>query len=1091
MKKNPLTTFFKRGKGKKILLTMKLTILLLIAGLVQVSAISYSQATKLSLEMRNTQVAEVLREIETLSDFRFFYQREQVDVERMVNVNIKDMTIDQILELLFPEENIEHKIFADKLILIAPRHILAQASERSLQPRVITGTVTDQNGDPMIGVTVIVKGTTQGTITDSQGNFSMANVPEGGVLVFSFVGMKMQEIAVGNQTVVDVMMEIDAIGIEEVVAIGYGTQKRSDITGSVASIGRDRLDMAPNLTVGQVIQGAASGIIMRTTATGAVASEEIIIRGRNSILASNEPLIVVDGIAYYGRLSDLNANDIESIEILKDASSAAIYGSRGANGVILITTKMGRNVKPVISYDAYYSLLSYIKVPDVYTAEEFYNWKMERAPEFMTDTERNNYLAGQVGNTWPDLSLRKGSSTDHVLSVSGGGENTQYYYAGGVTQVEGLVINDDYLRFTSRVNLDSKITDWLTVGTRTQLSYDDRGGLDPSGVGSSTIFRANPLGIVYDEDGNYPVYFFPEQQQLVHPLHCLLAHNTDESYQVITNNYLSMDIPFISGLSYRLNTGLIFRFRESDTFYGTNTRSGIDGGYALTERHRYNASVIENIVDYARDIGKHKITFTGVYSFESDLKKEANVSLQNFPNDFLTFYSADQAAIRNPSYNYIKTILISQMARLNYSYDSRYLLTLTGRRDGFSGFGSQTKWGMFPSAALGWNVARENFFPWRSIINELKPRISYGLNGNQAVGAYNTIARLSTADFIDGTNTLPGYLPSTLGMDDLGWESSISFNVGVDFAVLENRITGDINYYNTKTSDLLLERSISAVHGLSSIIQNIGKTANKGLELSLNSRNVVTENFRWISSGNISWGKNEIISLYGEFDDEGNEIDDIANKWFIGQPIKVNFDYVYGGIWQLNEADEAASYNTQPGFIKIKEMTGDGSITPDDRQIIGQRDPKIWWGMNNTFMYKNVSLSFFLHGMHGVTQLNDLAIMTLVGNDVRNNDVKRDFWTPENPGATYPANVHLSERQDGIIVSIYEDASFIRIKDISLSYEVGSKLKESIGVSKARIYCTARNAFTITNWTGIDPELESQWQIPMQREIVFGLNIGF
>ena len=958
------------------------------------------------------------------------------------------------------------------------------------QTRTITGRVTDEMGQPMIGVTVVVKGTAVGTITDISGNYSITVGADARTLIFSFVGMKTVEVEIGESTIVNMLMEIEAVGFDEVVVVGYGTQKRSDITGTVASLSQERLEMVPNLNIAQAIQGAIPGVMMQTSSAGAAPSEVIMIRGRNSIRASNDPLIVVDGVPYGGQIRDLNPSDVSSIEVLKDASAAAIYGSRGSNGVILVTTKSGADGKPKIAYDGYYSVQKFVSVPDLMDGEQFYKFKMEREPASITQSEQEIYNAGEWVN-WLDLALRNGISNNHNLSVSGGMENTRYYFAAGLTDIRGLAVNDDYTRLTTRINLDTKIADWLTIGTRTQLSYDDRSGIPPTWDGDNGVFWFNPLTKAYDDDGNLSIYPWPEDPYFRNPLMGSLAKNLNESYQVVTNNFATVDIPFIPGLQYRINTGIRMRFLDTGTYYGRNTKTGLENlGDASTNRSKYKNTVIENIVNYTREIGKHNIFGTGVYSFEGNEGTSNTLSAQGFPHDFLTWYSAAQAELITPGYSYNSTYLISQMLRLNYSYDSRYLLTLTGRRDGYSGFGEQNKWGIFPSVALGWNVAREDFFQWKDLINEFKFRVSYGLNGNQAVGAYQTISRLGQNNIVDGSTTLPGYIPSVLGQDNLGWESTKTLNFGLDIGLLSNRITGDINFYTSNTYDLLLSRSISEVHGITSITQNIGKTENQGQEFSINSRNIATSDFRWLTNLNAAYVKNKIVALYGELDEEGNEIDDLANNWFIGQPIRVNFGYEWGGIWQLDEADQAALYGTQPGYLKIVDQDGDTLITPNDRKIIGQLDPKLLWGMNNSFSYKSFTLSVFVHGVHGVTK-NNVLLSDNVYNGVRRNTTVKDWWTPDNQSKTWYKNHIDAHRQGGVGANSYENASFVRIKDISLSYDLSKNVLSTAGLDKLRVYVTGRNLLTFTKWGGLDPELDGQRSIPLQKEFVFGLNFGF
>ncbi len=959
----------------------------------------------------------------------------------------------------------------------------------TIQQRIVTGTVTDEAGNYLPGVNIQIEGTLIGTVTDLNGRYSIEIQGTGSTLVFSFIGYLSERVTVTDQTVINIKLLPDIIKLDEVVVVGYGTQKRSDITGTVASIPEERLQMVPNLSIAQAIQGAIPGVMIQTSSAGASPAEVIMIRGRNSIKASNDPLIVIDGIPYGGELGDINPNDVKSIEILKDASAAAIYGSRGANGVILITSKEGITGETTVSYDGKFSLQNYVNLPDMMTGEEFYQFKMEREPNAITTTEQEVYDAGEWVD-WLDLTTRQGHSQEHNLSISGGLNKTTYYIALGFVDIQGIQVNDDFLRFTNRINIDTKIKGWITLGTRSQLSYNDKSGAAPE----SGPTRMNPLTRPYDENGKLTIYPWPEDIYFPNPLQETLWDDKDKSYQALTNNYLILDFPFLKGLSYRLNTGIRIRFHDEATYKAMDSADGFeDHGSASTDRTFWINAVVENILSYNKEFGKHSIFGTALYSFEKNERTGNGENASNFPNDFLTWYASAQAVNSIPSYSYYQTVLISQMLRVNYAYDSRYLLTLTGRRDGYSGFGAETKWGIFPSVALGWNLANENFFPLKDLFNELKLRASLGQNGNQAVGAYETITRLGSADWISNQVPMVGYLPSTIGMDDLGWESSLTINLGLDVGMLQNRIRGDFNLYKTNTTDLLLDRTISAVHGITSVTQNIGETENKGIELSLTSRNVVTQNFTWVMSGNMAAVKNKIISLYGFLDEQGNEIDDVGNKWFIGHPIRVNYDYVIDGVWQLEEADEAALWGSQPGFVKFRDVNGDTLLTAEDRQIVGQLDPKFIWGLSNTFSYKNFRLNIFIHGVHGVTK-DDEYMQDDVYPFVRRNTINKNRWTPDNPTNDFymnAVNAHMMAGVSAEADNFFEDASFIRIKDVSLSYDFPVKWITKIYLDRLRLYVTGRNLYTFTKWNGMDPELDDQRLFPLERQIVFGLNLGF
>jgi TonB-linked SusC/RagA family outer membrane protein len=538
-------------------------------------------------------------------------------------------------------------------------------------------------------------------------------------------------------------------------------------------------------------------------------------------------------------------------------------------------------------------------------------------------------------------------------------------------------------------------------------------------------------------------------------------------------------------------------FTNDATYYGRDTQTGLSNrGDASVSRGISRNIVIENIINYNRDLGKHHLFVTGVYSFENAKSNTNSLSAEGFPNDVLTWFGAPQAEFIVPGFSNSETSLLSSMARVNYTYNSCYLLTLTGRSDGYSGFGSKTKRGFFPSAAIGWNIVNEDFFPWKNVFSQLKLRSSVGLNGNQAVSAYETISRLSANNVVAGTATLPGYVPSKLGQDNLGWESTRTLNAGIDFGITNNRITGEVNVYKANTSHLLLDRTISPVSAFTSITQNIGETENKGLEISFTSNNIVTKNFNWETTANISFVKNKIVSLYGYKDENGKEIDDVANAWFIGKPIRVNYGYLRDGVWQLDEAEEAAAHKTQPGYIKIKDISGpdgvpDGVLSPDyDRIIIGQQDPKYIWGMNNSFSYKNWTLNVFIHGVGGVTKNNTL-LSDDVSRTVRLTTTKKNWWRPDNPTNDWYMNATDASRQEGYTANPYERADFIRIKDISLSYDFSKDLLSCFGLGKFQVYLTGRNLFTFTKYGGLDPELSGQRDIPMQKEYVFGINLEF
>jgi TonB-linked SusC/RagA family outer membrane protein len=879
------------------------------------------------------------------------------------------------------------------------------------------------------------------------------------------------------------VLSTDATNLNEVVVVGYGTQKRADVTGAVASVGKERLDQVPNTNFAQALQASIPGLSIDQNAGGAEGNDNAIrIRGRNSISAGTSPLIVLDGVPYNGSISDINPQDIESIDVLKDASSSAIYGSRGANGVILITSKKGVRGKPMISYNGFYGLQNISNLPNTLSPEEFYAFKKIREPNSVTLSEQAIFDSKNFPN-WLNLTTRQGSKSQHQLGVSGGGDNSRYYVSASYLDVQGIAVNDEFKRLSTRVNLEMNIKDWLTYGTNSQLSYNIRDGLPATFAGQTGAYNFNPLTTPFNADGSQKIYPWPEDVFFGNPLAPTLAANEDRTSKIVTNNYLDVKIPFIKGLSYRLNTGIEYTVRDANTYYGVNTRTGLQAKGDLAMRASNNSNLlVENIVSYTKTIAqKHTISVTGLYSMQSDKIRTDSLDATGFPNDVLTFYQAKVASSVIPGAGYAKQTLLSQMGRINYSYNSKYLLTLTGRRDGFSAFGSNKKYAFFPVVALGWNISEENFMKDSKVISNMKLRLSYGSSGNQAVSAYSTLARLTTRSYVDGSTTLPGYIPTSLANDDLGWETTNQLNVGLDFGLLKGRIQGSLDVYDKQTSDLLLRRAISPVHGVSEIYQNIGETSNTGLDLGLITNNLTGQNFTWSSNLTFSFYRNKIKDLYGDGKD------DVANRWFIGQPIDVNYGKRFGGVWQTtDDLTKSPQPNVKPGFAKVVDQNGDGKIDNLDDVIFGSRQPDFIWGLGNSFNYKNFSLYLFVQGVQGTSRNNPL-LSDAVQSGVRNNTTRKNWWSPTNPTNEYYANA-LGVNIHG--VGMLESDSYARLKDASLAYNIPSKLLSPIGVSRLKIYANARNLFTVTKWTGTDPELNTQDAIPLQKEFIFGLNIG-
>jgi len=956
------------------------------------------------------------------------------------------------------------------------------------QSKIITGKVSSTNGVPLAGTTVQLKNSKITTTTSNEGAYSISvPVNASNIIVFTYIGFVSKEVEIGNATSFDVsLVEVDN-SLNEVVVVGYGTQKKRDVTGSVASLSKERLQQLPNTNIAQALQGSVPGLQINTNGGGAEGNDlSILIRGRNSISASTGPLIIWDGIPYEGGISEINPNDVESIEILKDASAAAIYGSRGSNGVILITSKQGKKGKLNITYDGSYGTQSIINKPDLLTGDEFYNFKTTRlnAPNTISPAEQAIYDAGKTVD-WYSLATQQGLRSQHSLSMTGGTDKISFYFGSTFLDVKGVSVNDRFKRYSLRPNIEVKVTPWLTVGSSTQFSLQNRDGLpvefsDSRNTGGGANFF-NPLTNPYDSAGNPAIYAYADYPPARNPLSNILVTNNDNAYRIFSTNNIKIDFLFVKGLSYKLNTGIEYENNSRKTYWGRNVALGFESnGYATNYNSIGRNFTVENILNYSREFGKHSVNFTALYSSQSNDFDRDQLEGQGFPNDVLTNYQMASATLLTPSSVNFKQNLLSQMGRLNYGYDGRYLITLTTRRDGYSGFGANSKYGVFPSAAVAWNIHRESFMKNINFINNLKLRVSYGLNGNQAVSSYSSLAKLASFPYISGSTVLPGYVPSSLANEELGWESTKSLSFGLDFGLLNNRIQGSLDFYSAKTQDLLLNRTISSVQGFTRILQNIGKTANRGIELGLTSTNIKSKYFSWTTNLNFSHNKNKIVDLYGD------GLDDVGNSWFIGKPINVIYGLQNDGVFKSQaEVDASVQKTSKPGWVRVKNVNGDTLINASDRTIIGNQDPNFIWGITNTIKYKGISLMFFIHGVTGITKRNpfdDDNVFT----DVRRNTTLKDWWSPTNPNGNHFAN---DANANPLGVNFYEKANFARLKDISLGYDLPANWLNKIKVTSCKVYITGRNLATFTKYNALDPELTNQFGLPLQKEFVFGLTI--
>lgn len=1075
-----------RVLSTKTMMVMKLIAFLLLAASLHVSATGYSQT--ITLNVKNTSLEHVFQEIRQQSGYEFIYDSRILPKTRPVTMRVKDASLQEVLDFCFSNQPFTYEIVFKTIVVKnqAPPH---EIPARETAAFTVRGKLTNQLGDPVPDVSVSLKNSSIGTITNASGNYSLA-LPDGnGTLIFSSIGYTTAEETVRNRAEINVVLQDSISLLDNVVVVGYGTQKKRDVTGAISSIPKERLQQLPNTNIAEALQGSIPGLQINTNAGGAEGSSiSMLVRGRGSISASNSPLIIWDGIPFVGGISEINTNDIESIDILKDASAAAIYGSRGSNGVILITSKQGKKGKLNISYDGYYGTQTLTNKPDLLNGEEFYKFKTTRlnTGTALSQQEQEVYESGNWVD-WYDLATRTGSKSQHTLSVAGGSEKIRFYFGGTLLNVQGVSLNDQFKRYSLHPSLTINVTPWLTIGSSTQLSLQDRSGLaaefdDSRNTGGGANFF-NPLTKPYNPDGSLALYAYEDYTQSRNPLANTLVKNDAFSYRVFTANHAKVQLPFIKGLSYQLNSGVEYENSGYKTYYGRNVARGYEvNGDAINYNSNHLNMTLENIVNYTRSFGDHDINLTMLYSSQDISFDSEELEGVGFPNDVLTNFQMNNATQLTHTPSNYRQNLISQMGRLNYGFKGKYLLTLTGRRDGYSGFGAGKKYGFFPTAAVGWNISQERFMQQLAFVNNLKLRVSYGLNGNQAVSSYGSLATLAGAPYISGSTILPGYIPSKLANEELSWESKTTLSIGLDFSLFNNRVQGSIDYYNAHTKDLLLQRNISSVQGFTSVLQNIGKTANEGIELGLTTTNIESGAFTWTSGAVFSYNKNWIIDLYGDGKD------DAGNKWFIGKPIRVIYGLQYDGIFRSEEeVAKSAQPTAKPGWVRIKDVDGDNTInTGSDRTLQGNLDPSFVFGLTNTFRYKGFSLMIFLNGVADVVKGNPLESDD-VFSDTRRNTIKKDWWSPENPNGTHFAN---DANANQLKVAFVEDASFLRLRDVSLAYELPKSLLGRLKITALKVYGTARNLATLTGYNGLDPELTNQYGLPLQRELIFGLTIG-
>ncbi len=1111
-------------------LIMKLSLLLLFVVLLNTMATTVNgQNESFKIKMKNVIVRDVLKEVERKTGYRFFFSDNFADIYKTITIDVESNDVTELLSKIFQKSTVTFKILENNIVVITP----VRAEQQGIT---ITGTVAD-NGDPLPGVNVTVKGTTIGVITDANGRYSI-NVPNtDAVLVFSFVGYQKQEQTVGSMTRINIELLEDTKEIEEVVVVGYGTVKKSDLTGSVASVGRDIMNQGPTANVGQLMQSTATGVVIMQNNAQPGADFNIRVRGTTSSLASNNPLYVVDGLPLdfetgtpnnatliqnapnKSPLNSINPSDILSIEILKDASATAIYGSRAANGVVLITTNRGKKGQPVISINASTSFQNEIKVFDVAMADDHMSTFNKYVNYRNNHQDPNMYLTGVVPYTQAQMDHYKsmvGNGTDWVkeiqrpqgmiqayqLSFSGGGEYLNYYASLGYDNHQGLVKNTSMDRYTAKVNLDATIGKFK-MGTNltgsmvvdNQVHFDAKmAGRQNDGVFAARLFP--PIYPVYNADGTF--YLHEISDWWPSPMATLQIDDDINTKRFMGTFFGEYQI--IDGLKLKAEIGTDVSEIRRGTYVPIDGPNGARNHGQAFIGNRSTLNYMANLLlYYNKTIDIHSFDAVAGFTYQNWDMFSSSTLTSNFISDAFSYYNLGAGSVLySPSSDRNGHALKSVIARLNYSLLNKYLFTFTGRADGSTRFGADNKWGFFPSGAVAWKMHSESFMSDIRFISEMKLRVSYGVTGNQEFDNYQSLPRMTKTQVGLGDQVIIGMVPANPGNTELRWEKTSQLDIGLDYGLWNNRISGSIGYYNKLTSDLIQRFPVPYSTGYETITANSGKVRNSGFEFNITSSNFTGE-FTWKTMLNVSYNKNQWVDraglAYGIEDEHG--------------PLGGTYGYVIDGIIQTKqEATDANQPKSWPGQYKYRDIKTknadatysdgpDGVINDADRVLLGKRDPDWTVGLNNTFTWKNFDLNFFFMGMFGHHVSGGYYTMFSLGGLVgegRENITKEYVNLFDSNGNFDLKNKYdLSDGTSNYYASgtnniNFEKADFLRLRNVTLGYQVPFKANQFI--SRLRIYVDFQNLFTITNYTGFNPESGNS-QYPMARTYTIGLNVGF
>lgn len=1037
---------------------MRVILILITIGISSVFANTSTAQTKIDISVNQVTLERLFEEIQNKSEYIFFYKDDIVNYK--VSLNLKAETIESILDKAFANTNLTYKI-SERQVMVKEKKQFKSIN----QPRQISGTVKDKNGVPLSGATVIIKGTSTGTSTDFDGNFKLSAPDSATTLVITYLGYLSQEVSVVGVSSLEIVMEEDETALDEVVIVGYGTEKKALLSDAITTVKAKQIEDLPVASVDGVLQGQVAGVQVTQNSGTPGSQMSVRIRGLTSISGSGQPLYIIDGIpvttgdfgqiGYSGQqasaLTDLNPSDIESMSILKDASATAIYGARASNGIVLITTKRGKKQKSVVSVNVFSGMQRTWNQLDMLNARQWKEYRNDLTNSTVFTEEQIN--DNSVDVNWQDVIFRTAPINSYEVSTRGGSDKTQFFISGTVFNQEGILIGTDYNRVNARINVDHTLSDKFKVGASIGLSYakTDRVEGDqtlegplPNGISTPAIFP------VFNEDGSY------NQDGPYSNALSIANEAINENFSYRTNSNIYVDYNITKDLTFTSKLGVDFlNFREH-SYESTRTQQGARfNGLGFETYTNVSNIVSNNILKFNKRFNKHGFDVWAGYSFEKRNVRSSFIRGQDFADDDLEYISAASTIVA-ASANASDRGLRSYFGKVNYNFDNKYILNLTGRFDTSTVFGTNNRTGFFPAASLAWRVSQEDFLKNVEVISDLKFRVSYGLTGNDDIGTFLFSELYGNSSY----NGQPAIFPSNIPNPDLKWESTSQFNIGINLGLFNDRLTLTADYYNKQTDDLLLSRPLPSSSGFSSITENVGKVENKGVELTISSQNL-TGAFKWNTQFNISGNRNKVLELFND-----QPIDDIGrggNRIMVGQPIGVFYSF------------ESLGVDPSTGDIVYADTNFDGVITSADRTIVGNPHPDFIGGLTNNFSYKGFDLSIFLQGSYGndVFHGSRLFLESLQGGDNQIAAVTRRWMQPGDitdiPRATLdPVKAAANKRVSSRFI---EDGSYLRVKNVTFGYTIDRNVLKKGFFDSIRVYLTAQNLFTFTNYTGLDPEV--------------------